>query len=251
MDLRLPLDFERRPECWALTGELRVQAGRSGRVSSDAAIDQMACLLWLRLWVVLGYLAGATDRPGWLTDEGALQVNGAFGPQFGEEVTPVAVLVQSGLLRRTDGELHCPLFARTNPHLAGNFLSPTARANLRSVVVRGAAGIAAQAPKQALLLPEGYFRTRDGVEMTAAEVNRAMVLILTLDRCLKARARSAGNYSAGLMADAHAAAEATPAGALKAFYFWLAENARHPAVPKAADLILRDWTGLIRLAGSP
>src|SRR5579863_8720809 len=102
MTLNLPLDFERLPEFWQLKETLRAawwervaaegkttdygttglrdeesgnwhrddarnpQAGTPTLQPMDAEIEDMAALLWVRLWIVLGYLARATNRPGWL-----------------------------------------------------------------------------------------------------------------------------------------------------------------------------------------
>jgi hypothetical protein len=101
-----------------------------------------------------------------------------------------------------------------------------------------------------MLLPPERFLHRDGTEMNATESQRALVLILTLDRCLKAPPRPQHAFTAGLMADAGAVVRRQQAGEVSAeelqqFYYWVAENAGHPAVPKATEDILRDFERLL------
>ena len=118
---------------------------------------------------------------------------------------------------------------------------PSARGNMRSRFSAARTNIAATALQQAQLLPEEIFKKRDGTAMNQREVDRSMILILSLDRCLKARPRQRGDFTPGLMADACAAREATTDKELEEFYFWLLEHAEHPATPKTAEEILKDW----------
>jgi hypothetical protein len=253
MDLKLPLDFERLPEFWQLEEALReVRAGfrvpgLGSRELLEGEIQQMAVLLWLRLWIVLGYLARTTNRPGWLNAAGVRQMNAAFH-QFGEECPPTGVLEKSGLLKgeprpgnAVAGEFYCDLFMATNAHLAGDYVSKEKRGNLRSALSRGRQEIAQAAMMQAQLLPPEIFRRRDGAAMDQRTVDRCMVLIMTLDRCLQARRRASGLFTQGLLADACAVLEATPAEELTEFYHWLQEHVSHPATPKSAEDILREW----------
>jgi hypothetical protein len=277
LEVKLPLDFERLPEFWQLAERLRTErlkvlrqrlqdAKTAGETAAlpEREIQQMAILLWMRLWVVLGYLARSTNRPGWLNEGGVRQVNAAFD-QFGEEETPVEILTGS-LLRKAEGsrlvpqsgippsgtegavpeagaptEYVCDLFAATNGHLAGDYLAPEKRGNLRSRLNAAKNTIAAMAMQQAQLLPPEIYKKRDGSVMTQREVDRSMVLILTLDRCLKARPRTKGDFTQGLLADACAALEETKPAELQEFYYWLLEHAEHPAVPKTAEDILKEW----------
>lgn len=266
LELKLPLDFERLPEFWQLCATLRGEApgaglgALGGEESKEAVVEQTAVLLWVRLWVVLGYLARSTNRPGWLNAAGEAQVNAAFH-QFGEaeEDRPVAVLVRSGLLRAgpagamgaaADG-LYCDLFTSTNRHLAGDFLTPAQKGNRHSINARQRNAITQAAVMQVQLLPPEVFRNRAGAAMDARQIERSTVLIMTLDRVLPGvfagRAgtggwqRPRGEYTQGLMADACHVVDTTPAEELQDFYNWLAERREHPATPKSAEHILREW----------
>ena len=100
-ELKLPLDFERLPEFWQLGEALRGRVRREVQLS-DQQITGLSVQLWLRLWVVLGYLARSTNRAGWLNRMGEQQVNTAFD-QFGDDCQPVDVL-NGNLLRKVDDE---------------------------------------------------------------------------------------------------------------------------------------------------
>lgn len=236
MMLHVPLDFERLPEYWALEGALRNKG-----VRAEGARD-LALLLWIRLWVVLGYLARSTNRPGWLNELGASQLNaaatGALGP-----TGAVAVLAESGLLSAGGDGWHCEAFAQANGHLAPSYMPPTKRANLRSSIVRAKGNIAALALQQGLLLADTEFTKRDGTPMSPRERDRCMVLVMTLDRCVKAPGRRhQGTYTQGLMADACAVVERHDPEALQEFYYWLLENSTaNSGLPDSAEAILRDW----------
>jgi hypothetical protein len=245
-ELKLPLDFERLPEFWqlkeALFGErLKVQ---------DAQIERWceatAMLLWLRLWVVLGYLARVTCRPGRLNEMGVRQVN--CGLYWQLPTSPVDMLVRGGLLRADGDGYFCELFGKTNEHLSGNFLTKEERGNRRSLPARSKNMIAAEAVHQGHLLPPEIFRTRDGQTMDPAAVNRSMILVLNLDRGLKRGQRSKSAYSEGLIADADFVARNTPPETLSKFYEWLAEHFDDPATPKSAEDVLRDWDNQLAAA---
>ena len=136
-ELKLPLDFERLPEFWQLTERLRQERVKAGPSNTniehqtsniERELRETAVLLWVRLWVVLGYLARSTNRPGWLNEAGARQVNAAFD-QFGEDETPVEMMVGSLLKIQPprpsppgEGEAGymCDLFAALKADLAGD-----------------------------------------------------------------------------------------------------------------------------------
>ena len=245
MNLNLPLDFERLPEFWQLGEALRARrsvtpaAGVVAAEPTDAQINELSIVLWLRLWVVLGYLARHTSRPGWLNAAGERQFNGAF-TQFGDDCPPVSVL-EGNLLRKGEDGWYCDLFTQHNKHLAGDHVGPALRGNIRSRLNAAKNNIVATAYMQAQLLPPEVFKRRDGTLMDRRAIDRSTVLILTLDRCLKAPPRQTSSYTEGLMADACAAVEAVEPDALQEFYYWLAERREHPATPKTAEEILKEW----------
>jgi len=263
MTLNLPLDFERLPEFWQLKETLRgawlgraaaAGGGQAGMPAAeayaraDAEIDDVAAVLWIRLWVVLGYLARATNRPGWLNAAGERQLNHACGRKFGEDCPPVGVLAAGTVLRKVEDGYMCDLFATVNPQLAGTFLTKEKRGNLRSLVGRSKNVIAHDAVAQAQLLPRDFFRKRDGTLMQQPEVDRSMIIIISLDRALKLRARHQSTFTQGLVSDAWYVQETTPAEQLTEFYKWLSEVHDHPATPKSAEEILRDFDRLLKVS---
>jgi len=292
-ELKLPLDFERLPEFWQLKEALWAErlkqptpnlglalnsptlASQPPPTSDEAQArfcEGMAILLWVRLWVVLGYLARVTSRPGWLNEMGARQMNGGVLWQL--DCPPVEMLVRGTLLRRLDGatpgpspgavapaELRpgdsptpagegylCELFSKTNEHLSGTYLTKEERGNRRSLAERSKNMIAAEAKQQGFLLPPETFRTRTGEVMDKTAVERSMVLIITLDRLLKRGQRHAGTFTQGLVADADWVVRNTPQEHLAQFYKWLGERLDHPATPKSAEDVLRDWDATFRVA---
>lgn len=261
-ELRLPLDYERLPEFWQLTDALRASA-RDPKPHARA-IEQSAAWLWLRLWVSLGYLAQSTNRPGYLAADGLRRLTESMEPVFSDAdlVRDLLTRGSTPLLRKVEGaapphpalspgggegteEYFCALFARSNEHLAGNHLPAHKRGNIRSRLSAAKNLIAADADAQAMLLPPEIFRLRDGRPMAPATVQRAMVVIMTLDRCLKAPPRPQHSYTEGLLADAGEVVLRDLGEALQQFYYWVAENKDHPRVPKATEEILRDFDRLL------
>ena len=238
-ELKLPLDFERLPEFWQLGEALRGRVRREVQLS-DHQITGLSVQLWLRLWVVLGYLARSTNRAGWLNRMGEQQVNTAFD-QFGDDCQPVDVL-NGNLLRKVDDGYQCDLFLKINPQLAGDYVSKEKKGNVRSRLNAGKTTVAATAVTQGNLLPAEIFRKRDGTKMDDRESATAMRVILTLDRQVSpGYKRHASTYTEGLIADAwHYAGELEP-DKLDAFYCWLAERKDHPMTPKTAEDVVRNW----------
>ena len=260
MMLNLPLDFERMPEFWQLKETLRtsalelaakdeakagVPAGMFGPV--EELVEDTAALLWVRLWIVLGYLARSTNRPGWLNAAGERQLNHAYR-RVGGDGSAVNILTMGTVLRKVEDGWVCDLFAATNAELAGNFLTKEERGNRRSLVGRCKNVIGHDAKAQAELLPKDFFRKRDGVLLNEKEVDRIMIVIISIDRALKLRQRHRGTYTQGLVADAFFIQEATPQEDLVEFYKWLSEVHDHPATPKSAEEVLLDFDRLLKVS---
>jgi hypothetical protein len=255
MMLNLPLDFERMPEFWQLKETLRTawmqraaQSPAFDPADADAEIEDMAALLWIRLWIVLGYLARATNRPGWLNAAGERQLNHACGRKFGEDCSPVSLLTAGTVLRKIEVGYVCDLFATTNEKLAGNYMTKEEIGNRKSLIPRSKRVIAQEAKDQGQLLPKDFFRKRDGARMNAEEVDRSMVAIITLDRAVtpKRAPRFQSTYTQGLIADAWHVVSTTSEEDLADFYGWLCVVREHPATPKSAEEILRDFDRLLK-----
>lgn len=244
MNLNVPLDFERLPEFWLLLEALRTRVRPVTPPLSDGQLAEQAQLLFLRLWVVLGYLARHTNKPGLLDEAGMRQVNGAF-PQYGDDCLPVQVM-DGNLLRLVEGGYQCDLFAGTNAHLSGSHISPEKRGNNRSRLAAAKNNIAASAVHQGQLLPLTIFKKRDGSDMAHQERQKCMLLIITLDRCLnpvgfKAVHRPDTTYTQGLMADACAAVETVAPEQLQEFYGWVLDQRGLPLTPKTTEDLLAQW----------
>ncbi len=209
---------------------------------SPKLIHAVAMLLWQRLFVELGLFAQSNNRPGWLTPGDAALFEQTVEGLFGDDCRPVALLTEAGVLRAVaNGDLFCEWFARCNPHLAGDHKTAAEKGNLNSAIVRRQKQIHADVMAQGSLLAPEIYRTRAGEPMERPEQERCLVLIANLDRTLGTRPRRAGDYSEGLLADAHAVITAHDAEALKKFYGWLAANHTKPLIPQTAEQILRDW----------
>ena len=174
---------------------------------------------------------------------------------------PVEMLVRGTLLKAESGPCgrppaesgnpdgyFCELFSKTNGHLSGTFLTKEERGNRRSLAERSKHMIAAEAKQQGFLLPPETFRTRTGEAMDKTAVERSMVLIITLDRLLKRGQRHTGTFTQGLVADADWVVRNTPQELLAQFYKWLGERQDHPATPKSAEDVLRDWDATFGVA---
>jgi hypothetical protein len=214
----------------------------------DAEIEDTAALLWIRLWIVLGYLARATNRPGWLNAAGERQLNHACQRKFGEDCPPVGILTAGMLLRKVEDGHVCDLFATTNAELAGNYLTKEEIGNRKSLIPRSKKVIAQTAKDQAQLLPKDFFHKRDGTVMNEQEVDRSMIVIISLDRAVtpKRAPRFQSTYTQGLVADACHVVETTSQEYLAEFYGWLCVVRDHPATPKSAEEVLRDFDRLLK-----
>lgn len=272
-ELYLPLDYEQLPEYWQLRSALKdhlasafVQLRRDtpapdsqgGEGEKRAAhfprlIDQAATFMLLRLFVTLGYLARSTNRPGWLTSRGAEQYASSLEPLYGAVEKdgpgteprpgglPADLLVKCGLLTaepEPNPGWFCPLFARLNPHLAGNFKRGCDKGNTNSRISAALKRVTEEAAHQCMMFPPEKFKKRDQSEMTATESQRSMVLIQMVDRCLGLRQRAKGEFTDGLMASACAVVEQHDSDALRNFYFWLGNNRQHPSLPKTTEELL-------------
>lgn len=240
--LNIPLDFQSLPEYRLLI--LRLQ----GRLNKPSEVE--ACYLFNKLWVNLGYEARRHNEPGWLSPVGQQLMAGEVASVLAEEAW-LGGLVDSGMLeaRAEAGGWVCPTFARFNPHLAGNYERKEHKAARRSAIVRNKEKIAAEVTQQAMLLAPEIYRTREGRTFEDWEVRAVLTHIRTLDRCLRMGHRLAGDYTEGLLADAHASLPDVPKEerARNEFYFWFDDHREHPAVPKSTDQVLADWPRIMAM----
>jgi hypothetical protein len=244
MDLRIPADFERLPEFRMLVAQLGERRAKAG---NPKELDQAATYIWMRLWVELAYLAQTTNRPGWINPQGAALFESSLEPLFGEDCQPLALLESSGSLKKQGADYLCERFAKLNAHLAGNYTPREIRGAAASALERNKERIQKEADQQGMLLSPEIFRRRDGSPLSAVEIKRAMVVIKTVDNCLKVSGRKTGEYTAGLIADADYAASKHGA-ALYSFYVWLSTNRENPMLPNTAEQILAEFERFLEMS---
>jgi hypothetical protein len=236
--MHVSVDFESYPEFRMLSSLLSAHA--QSKVAHIASA--MAHFLHNRLWVELSYQASVTSRPGYLNSKAVTLFQNSVGMYFGDDCPPVEILKQSGWLKVQNGveseELYCERFARECAHLAGNYTSREVKGAVASALERNKKHIAREATAQGMLLPPEVFKKRDGTKLNDVEINRAMVVIKTLDNCMKASSRPKGAYTEGLIADAAAVVDKYSAEALREFYVWLTINREKPLVPRTSEQVL-------------
>jgi hypothetical protein len=244
--LHLPPDYERLREFRKLVNALKHYAvdGQPPKLA-----DMAASYLWNRLWVDLALLARSTNRPGWLPPDERENFERTFGTAFGDDRLPVDLLVECGLLLpeltggapELAGGWFCDLFAKLNPHTAGDFKSKEVRGANKSILVRREKNVAEESAKQAQLLPKEVFYKLDGTQMNPTESHQAIMVIKSLDNCLKLPGRATGAFSASLITDANAVLDAYSTDILKQVYLWVMNNREHPATPRTTEQILREF----------
>lgn len=244
--LQLPSDYERlRPfrRLVALLQEKRFQ-NQYREPGTPAAAEEVVCqmaaaFLWTRLWCELALLARSTNKPGWLPSEDRYAYEKSVAPIFSDEIKPLDLLVQCGLVLAVADGWVCELFAELNQHFSGNFQSKEERGAHHSALVRNKKHIAAEAHQQIHLLPVEVFQKPDGTAMSATEAQRAMNVIKTLDNCLKLqKPRTQPEYTAGLMADAFVASQHAEED-LTEVYLWLRATRDNHFTPKTAEAVLQ------------
>jgi hypothetical protein len=146
-------------------------------------------------------------------------------------------------------EYFCERFARLNSHLAGNYTSREVKGANHSALVRSQQRIAQEALAQVMLLPPEIYKKRNGDTLTDTEINRCMVLIKTVDNCLKLPGRRQAQFTEGLICDASEVAESHSQDFLRSVYQWIMNHREHPALPKTTEQILAGFDGVIAMAG--
>lgn len=244
LNLVFPLDFERHSEFRMLCDALRIRLARAGQADPLRLVAREAIFLYARLFVELGYLAQVTNRPGFLSCEGVTLFESSLEPSYGEDCSPVKILVESRVLvplSDGSGQFFCERFARLNAHLSGDYKSGVDRGAANSAVVRAQKQLAKEAMQQAMLLPLEFYKKRDGTTMNDVESRQAILLVKNLDRCLKLPPRQTRQFTEGLVMDAGEVAAKFKDEALMQFYFWLRNNRENPALPKTTEKILAEF----------
>lgn len=249
LPLHLPLDYEQLPELWQLKSCLQsandqTAAHNPASRQSPKQIECAASWIFNRLFVALGYQARSTNRPGFLSQAGAMQFRATFDPYFGDDCNVVGLLEKSGLLKAVDGGWICELFARENPHLAGDFKPPHLTGNVNSRFSASYKRIEGEAWQQTKMLLPGIFKRHDGTPMTGGdECAACIVLIRAIDRAINKPGDHTSNsaFSDGLIAAASRVTAARKPADLMPFYFWLANHFEHPMIPKSSEEIIADF----------
>ena len=249
-ELRVPLDVEQLAEMSQLRSLLR--SHRQAAVATPVnprEIESAASFLFLRLFIVLGYLARSTNKPGRLTAAGALQFRESLEPLYGDNCDPVRLLEESRLLEPTGGEWHCPLFAKLNEHLAGDYRPKHMKGNDMRQVGIAIKEASVAATQQALMVLPEVLRRADGTTYDPQELDRLMLLIGTLDKIFKFT-RQRTQFTEPLLASAAAAcvlcnytSRVVPEE-LRQFLGWLINHRDHPRVPSTTDQLLADFENL-------
>jgi hypothetical protein len=250
-ELCIPLDYEQLSEIWQLRRLLALSKKKDN--PSPKQIEAISIFVFHRLFVTLGYQAKSTNKPGLLTEDGVLQLLSSLEPLFGEDCDPLQMLVDSKTLTLKDQrdagpEYVCPLFAKYNQHLAGNFKPAHLKGNVISRLNAAMKNIPGEAHQQMDLLSKEIFRKQDNSEMNEAEKMGALVMIKTLDRCLMKQQRATSEFGAGILATACSILERHDKQKVRTFYLWLANHYEEPAIPQTADEILADFDRIFAMA---
>ncbi len=240
LELIFPLDFERLAE-FRLLGECLRTAAMQTASPDQGRVFREATFLYTRLFVELGYLAQVTNRPGYLTAEGVTLFESSFEPFYGEDCSPVKMLVKCRILAAGKDEFYCERFAKLNAHLSGDYKSGVDRGAANSAVVRAQKQLAKEALQQAMLLPPEFYKKRDGSVMSDVESRQAILLIKNLDRCLKLPPRQTRQFTESLVMEAGEASARHPEDVLMQFYFWLRNNRENPVVPKTTEKLVAEF----------
>lgn len=241
MELHLPTDYDRLQEFRLLLAKLGGLA--------------QATYAWVRLWVELAYSAQITNKPGRL-DEDALELyRAAMAGELPAGVDVVQALEESRVLTRdAEGVYFCDRFSRMNPHTSGLHRPAHVRGAEYSAHERRKPKLAAEALYQSTFLPRDIVHRRDGTPLTGVEIQRAMLLIKTLDHCLMRPGeprppRRHEEYTEGLIVDA-AEVVCNPRYSqegLELFYRWVMDNRDRPGVPALTEQLLPHFDELYRL----
>lgn len=243
-ELKLPLDLESRSDYRMFGNALRT-AGSMYRETDPLTI-------FCRLWFNLGYQADVTHQPGLLNENGEALFVCDLKALGMDPVWAMSALAAGRLLVPLPGGPghFSELFARLNEHLSPKHKRSCDVGAEHSRIKRNTKNIQADAMMQQRLIPPEVYKRRDGSELSAADMTRITVIIITLDHCLKVTGRLKTSYTEGLVADAAAAdavLENWPQARRDEFYYWINDHREKPWMHRSAELILRYFAGLITM----
>ncbi|HEX3800274.1 MAG TPA: hypothetical protein VH413_16380 [Verrucomicrobiae bacterium] len=241
MEIKITADLESLPEFRLLN-----HAIDSARNKNDGSVVALAMVV--RLYRELAYHAQTTNRAGWLNRPGVILFGNSCLTWFGD-LEAVKLLEESGWLKKEaegNGYL-CESFARLNANLASDFRSREEKGAMASALSRNRHRISHEAHQQASLLPAEIYRRENGTVIEQPKIIRLHTVIKTIDYALKLPSRSGTSYTPGLIADAAAAVESRTEEEMREFYLWLAMNRENPAVPKTAEQILANFSGVFAM----
>jgi hypothetical protein len=251
-EIKLPVDFERLPEFRLLAeaisthmAEVMAEHAHHARPYADA----MTSFVFTRLWVELAYAARSGAKLGELSTTTLELYERSFPSGLFERGVLTRMLIEQKVVTSlTSGGVYCERFARTNPHLAADAVSPQQRGAARSALSRARPALAAAANQQLMMLPSTLLKDRNGKELDGVQQQRVLVLIKTLDNVLQPQLRrNHGDITEGMVADAAEVIGRWSEEQLMQFYYWLLDNRSKPGVPTTAEQVLANFEAVSRL----
>ncbi len=204
-----------------------------------------------RLWVDLAYAAGQRGKPGVMDKKSVALYLSSLRGMFPKKTEVVLDCLNGTLLEPAgEGGFYSDRFAKLHPELESGHRRKEDVGNEHSRIARNARKIAAEAAAQGMLLPPEIYKRKDGSALGSTDANRCLVIIRTLDTCLKVRERHQHQYTGGLIADAAAAVDSVRDWSdeeRKQFFFWIADHVAHPALPKTTEQLLSDWERVLAM----
>jgi hypothetical protein len=239
-ELKVPVDFERLPEVRSLHAKLAEVPERAAEAPTVSA------WMFMRLWVDLAYQATVSKPLGYLPESAVPLFEGGLTERV-RALQPIQLLCATGSLRIVPGGYQCDRFAAMNEHLSPDFLPGRMKGTVHSAFVRGKRQMADSSVQQAILLPPETLKRRDGRPLVGSEINRVILLINCLDRCLKLPPRHSSQFTEGVIFDAADVLERYTAAQLESSYFWIIDHRDHPGMPKTTEQVLMNFGALAAL----
>jgi hypothetical protein len=159
-----------------------------------------AAFLFLRLWSDLAQQVRTHGRSG-ICEARFVELYRKSIAEATVDGDAVAILTECGLVQaQSNGDLLCPIFHDYNEHLDASFV-PMASKWLAKWQ-KFEADMKERAPLMNTKVPTGAWYYPDGTVITDKEMNRAIVLISTLDLIFKSKPRRPEDMGIGLLQSA-------------------------------------------------